>query len=248
MQLQKRLREWLRTFLLRRIEKRLILRNIWKLDQLEYVKTTISYVLFENKAYIINNFLIPVRIESIHFDLLNQDIKVGEVLYENSTKLPMKSKKYVTMEMKHNHITAFFNALRLFLVREITVNVVGEIHLKILGMHFFVPVMDTVSIPKEKIRFIREKAKRYEKTVSKAEFEEIEPISDEQAAEQIEVVEEIKSEAPVQETIHEPIEIEETPVEEAPISPNSEETPIEEPNDSSVDEVIKPDVSDGHTA
>ncbi|MCO5248815.1 MAG: LEA type 2 family protein [Chitinophagales bacterium] len=250
MKWQKFLREWLRTFIQKRIGKLLKLNNLWKLDQLEYIKTTISYVLFENKAFVINNFLIPVRLEGIHFDIFNKELKIGEVIYENTTRLPSGSKKYVNIDVKMNHITAIFSFLRLFIIREIAVEVKGDIHLKILGMHFFVPIADTVSIPKEKIKILMQKKELADqKAISDAEI--IEDENDENTLIEEAFVENPMVDISLEEEKHpikDEMDISDIIKAESIIDDNPPPKDISSTSQDSEKSANEPDSSDGHSS
>ncbi|MCO5232635.1 MAG: hypothetical protein LC105_11595 [Chitinophagales bacterium] len=144
--------DWLQLRLQPLVERKFVLQDSWQLEKIEHKGIKLPYVQLENKSIVLNKFRIPIRLESIHLLLLNKGLQVGKVIYDSSLKLAPQSQNLITMEVQMNHITAFFQVLRLTWRNSISLDVKGEIHIRLLGMDFFIPVIDKLDMPKSKLK------------------------------------------------------------------------------------------------
>lgn len=172
---------WLTKILQPIVEKKFILKDTWELEKVENKGIRLPYVIFENKSIVINNFIIPVQVIRMRFELFNKDIKAGRILFDGPVKIPLKSKKSISMEVRLNHITALFNMLRfVFTTNSIRMQIKGEVQIKILGLDFFIPVNDVMDLPKNKVQMIIDTIEN-KSTISNIPFEDIEESMEEES-------------------------------------------------------------------
>lgn len=169
--------EWCRKKLQPIVERKFHLQESWQLEKVQHKSIKLPYVLLENKSFLINKFWIPIRLVDIRLDVFNKDLKVGKILYDNHIKVAPRSQQAITLEVRLSHITAMFNLLRFVLVKTITMEVKGEIHIRLFGMDFFLPVHDFIEIPKSKFQLLQE-IDKMDKSISDLPFEDVstEPI------------------------------------------------------------------------
>ncbi|HUH73683.1 MAG TPA: hypothetical protein VLZ75_04690 [Chitinophagales bacterium] len=165
---------WLARILQPLVERKFILKDTWELEKVENKGVKLPYVLFENKSTVINNFIIPVQVIRMRFELFNKSTKAGRILFDGPVKIPPRSRKSILMEVRLNHITAMFNMLRfVFTTNNIQMELKGEVQIKILGLDFFIPVADVMDLPKNKVQMIIDTANN-KSTISNIAFEEVE--------------------------------------------------------------------------
>lgn len=141
------------------IEKNVVMKDTWELDEVQQKGVKLPYVLMENKTIIINNFWLPIRISAIKMEIYNKDVTVGRVLYNGNEKIAAKKRKTISLEVRMSHITALFNMIRYLLVDTIPMNLRGKIYLRLLWMDFELPVEDVIQVPRNKIQFVAKKEK-----------------------------------------------------------------------------------------
>lgn len=141
------------------IERNVVMKDTWELDEVQQKGVKLPYVLMENKTIIINNFWLPIRISAIKMEIYNKDVTVGRVLYGGNEKIPAKNRKTISLEVRMSHITALFNMIRYLLVDTIPMNLRGKIYLRLLWMDFELPVEDVIQVPRKKIQFVAKKEK-----------------------------------------------------------------------------------------
>lgn len=165
---------WLARILQPLVERKFILRDTWELEKVENKGIQLPYVLFENNSTVINNFIIPVKLVRMRFQLYNKGTRAGRILFDGPVKISPRSKKLISMEVRLNHITALFNMLRfVFTTTNIQMQIKGEVQIKILGLDFFIPVTDVLDLPKSKVQMIINTIEK-KSTISTIPFEEIE--------------------------------------------------------------------------
>jgi hypothetical protein len=146
---------WLARILQPIVEKKFILKDTWELEKVENKGIKLPYVLFDNNSTVINNFLIPVKLVRMRFQLYNKGASVGRILFDGPVKISPRSKKSISMEVRLNHMTALFNMLRfVFTTTNIQMELKGEVQIKLLGLDFFIPVTDVLDLPKSKVQMI----------------------------------------------------------------------------------------------
>lgn len=175
--MKNRFLEWCRRLLQPIVERKFRLQDTWQLEKVQHKTIKLPYVLLENHSFLINTFWIPIRLVDIRLDVFNKDLKVGKILYDNHIKVAPRSQQPITLEVRLSHITAMFNLLRFVLVNTITMEVKGEVHIRLFGMDFFLPVHDFIDIPKSKFQLLRE-PNPLDKSISDLPYEDIIPESD----------------------------------------------------------------------
>ena len=153
------LRQILQPIIQAYIEKNVVMKDTWELDEVQQKGVKLPYVLMENKTIIINNFWLPIRIRAIKMEIYNKDVTVGRVLYDGNEKILAKKRKTISLEVRMSHITALFNMIRYLLVDTIPMNLRGKIYLRLLWMDFELPVEDVIQVPRKKIQFVAKKEK-----------------------------------------------------------------------------------------
>lgn len=136
------------------VERKFIMKDTYQLEKVEHKGVKLPYVLLINKAKVINKFRIPMKLENINLDIFNKEMKVGSVVFDESTRIKPRNKQDISVEVRLNHITALFQMLRFLIIDTIRIDVRGEIQIKFLGMTFFIPVHDQVDIPRSKLIMI----------------------------------------------------------------------------------------------
>lgn len=157
------LAKWLKPLIQRYIEENVEMKDTWELEEVRQKGVKLPYVLMENQTLIINRFFLPISIVSIQLEVYNQEITVGKIRFKGLAKIPMKSQKSITLEVRMSHITAFFNAIRYLLTDKIPMQVRGSIQLKLLWMLFELPVEETIMVPRNKIQWLSAKSSPTEK-------------------------------------------------------------------------------------
>ncbi|MCO5230620.1 MAG: hypothetical protein M9958_05650 [Chitinophagales bacterium] len=157
MSLKSILLNWLQVFLQPIVERKFVFQDTWQLEMIEQKSIKLPYVLLENKSIVLNKFRIPVQLESIELQLMNKNLVVGKVLYSGAVKLEPKSQRNITMDVQMNHITALFQLLRFTWNDTVSMDVKGDVHIKFLGMDFFIPIVDQFTIPKSKFKLSNKK-------------------------------------------------------------------------------------------
>jgi hypothetical protein len=167
---------WLARVLQPLVERKFILKDTWELEKVENKGVKLPYVLFENKSTVINNFIIPVKLVRMRFDIINKETNAGRILFDGPVKIPPKSRKSISMEVRLNHFTALFNMLRfVFTTNNIQMQIKGEVQIKILGLDFFIPVTDVLDLPKNKVQMIINTIEK-KTDISAIPFEDIDPM------------------------------------------------------------------------
>lgn len=156
MQIIDRLLDRLRTLLHPLVERKFVFRDSWELEQVTHKQVKLPYVLLENKSSISNKFWIPIRLVDIRMDIYNKGQRVGKILYDDHIRVPSRSVVPITLEVRMSHITALFNLLRFVIVQNITMEVRGEVHIRLFRMDFFIPIHDHIDIPKSKFQMLRQ--------------------------------------------------------------------------------------------
>lgn len=156
MQIIDRLLDRLRAILQPLVERKFVFRDTWELEQVSHKQVKLPYVLLENKSSISNKFWIPIRLVDIRMDIYNKGQRVGKILYDDHIRVPARSVMPITLEVRMSHITALFNLLRFVIVQNITMEVRGEVHIRLFRMDFFIPIHDHIDIPKSKFQMLRQ--------------------------------------------------------------------------------------------
>lgn len=170
--MKNRFLEWCRKKLQPIVERKFRLQETWQLEKVQHKTVKLPYVLLENKSFLINKFWIPISLVDIRMDVFNKELKVGKVLYDNHIKVAPRSQQAITLEVRLSHITAMFNLLRFVLINTVTMEVKGEVHIRLFGMDFFIPVHDFIEIPKSKFQLLRE-PDPLDKSISNLPYEEV---------------------------------------------------------------------------
>lgn len=173
MNLKMTIYKWLHKLLLPIVKSFFNIKKTWDLHKIENKGVKLPYVLMENQSSITNNSFLPIRLIKIRLQMMNKEAKVNRILYDGFLKLPPKSNKQVVMEVRLNHISAFFNMIRfIFTTDVIPLRIVGEIQIKIFGFDFFIPVEDTLDMPKSKVQMVINN-QIDKKTITDIPFEEV---------------------------------------------------------------------------
>lgn len=180
--------DWLSSKLQPLVERKFSMKETYELEQVQHQKVKLPYVLIYNKSIVSNKFRILIRLEKIRLEVFNKDLKVGRILYDGTTRIAPRSSRSIQLEVRLSHITAFFQMLRFFIVSSITIDVRGEVQLKLLGMTFFVPVRDQLEIPRDKFRMMTQNLRQNLDKPTSIPFEEVveEPIPEDSIANPLE--------------------------------------------------------------
>lgn len=136
-----------------------------------------------------NFFFLPIEIQSIHADLYNGEVVVGEMNFDTPQKVPKKSSVTISTSSEISIITSLFQMISNLLSQPISLRSVGVARLKILWWEVEIPVDDTFKIlphqlkmkkdeteEEKKLRIeqeeIRRKKREEERAVRNQEWEE----------------------------------------------------------------------------
>ena len=164
---------WLSKKLQPIVEQKFSIEKTYEIERVVQKSIKLPYVLLENENRVINKFRIPVKLEDVKLKIFNKGLEVGEILYQGSIRIPAQGEKKIKMEIRLNHITAFFQMLRFLIVDKIKMDVIGEVHIKFLKMDFFIPVTDIIELPKNKLQLVKERIEMEEPLITDLPFEEI---------------------------------------------------------------------------
>lgn len=146
----------------------------------------LTQVTTETDIRIVNSFLLPITILSIHTDLLNRDgMKIGSMLYDHPQKIKGNSNEILTTLSQISIITSLFQAISTLLMQDINMRSVGFAKVKILWWTIDIPVDDTFIIHPKKVKIVKDlteeeiKAREEEKLV-RARDNEIKSVLKEQ--------------------------------------------------------------------
>ncbi|MEZ5006867.1 MAG: cell envelope integrity protein TolA [Chitinophagales bacterium] len=137
-------------------------------------KIGITWIDMENHVSITNKFIVPYTLKEVKLTYYNDaGQNVGYLHFKGDEYIGPFAKKMVKMPAKMSNITALFNMVRLMVVDDIKTRTVGTSTIKLLGMHFELPIDDIMMVDKDKVQLEEEteeqKQKRLEEKAKRAE-------------------------------------------------------------------------------